>query len=195
MLIPALGQLTTPTPTEQAPRGPSGINPPPPTDLTNVTRGDFDTNTPHDALFKRTFASPERAAALLRAKLPEDLASQIDWTTLRPVPGSFVNPRLASLYTDLLFSVRLGDAELLLYLLLEHRSQGARDMPFRLLEYVIEIWRRQREQAIRQKRDPNSLPPSSPSSAPPTAARRCSRSSTTSTRSSKRSNSRNFVQP
>jgi hypothetical protein len=40
------------------------------------------THTPHDALFKAVFSSPEHAEAELRAVLPPRLSRRIDWSTL-----------------------------------------------------------------------------------------------------------------
>lgn len=75
-------------------------------------------------MFKGIFKLPERAAALFRTKLPKALSAKISWDTLTPIPGSFISPKLAAFHTDLLFSVRLGESELLLYLLLEHHGRA-----------------------------------------------------------------------
>ncbi|MCA8976644.1 MAG: Rpn family recombination-promoting nuclease/putative transposase [Planctomycetes bacterium] len=55
-------------------------------------------NQPHDALFRAAFSAPERAADLLRCILPADLAAAVDWSTLRPVDGTFVDADAASLH-------------------------------------------------------------------------------------------------
>jgi predicted transposase/invertase (TIGR01784 family) len=46
---------------------------------------------------------------------------------------------LRQVHADLLFSVRIGDREVLLYLLFEHQSNPDPTMPLRLLGYVTEI--------------------------------------------------------
>lgn len=98
--------------------------------------------TPHDALFKRVFSQPVQAASLLRFELPPAVSARIDWSSLKVVPGSFIDETLGERHTDLLFSAQLGDQSLLIYLLLEHQSHPDALMPFRMLRYVVRIWDR-----------------------------------------------------
>jgi predicted transposase/invertase (TIGR01784 family) len=58
---------------------------------------------------------------------------------LTVLPGSFVKASLQQVHSDLLFSVRIGGRETLLYLLFEHQSTPDPAMPLRLLRYVMEI--------------------------------------------------------
>ena len=60
----------------------------------------------HDKLFRLIFSDRKEAAAFLRARLPAALARRFRWSSLRQVPGSFVNQELRGLVTDLLFKVR-----------------------------------------------------------------------------------------
>ncbi|REG26159.1 putative transposase/invertase (TIGR01784 family) [Archangium gephyra] len=101
---------------------------------------------PHDLFVRYTFGQPERAAAELRAALPPQVVSQVDWSTLRREPGSVVDPELRETQSDLLFSARLsGGRPLLFYLLMEHQSRVDRWMALRMLRYVVrqlEHWRK-----------------------------------------------------
>jgi hypothetical protein len=65
---------------------------------------------------------------------------EADWSTLRPEPGHFVDERLTAQSSDLLFSVRVGAAPVLLYLLFEHQSTVDRWLLLRLLQYMVRIW-------------------------------------------------------
>jgi predicted transposase YdaD len=100
---------------------------------------------PHDLFVRFTLGQPERAVAELRAALPPDVVSRVDWSTLRREPGSVVDPELRETQSDLLFSARLlGGQHLLLYILLEHQSSVDRWMALRMLRYVVrqlEHWR------------------------------------------------------
>ena len=58
----------------------------------------------HDRLFKQTFGRVESAAAFFEAYLPAELAAAIDWQTLTPAAGSFVDETLRHQESDLLFS-------------------------------------------------------------------------------------------
>jgi len=93
--------------------------------------------SPHDRLFKQTFGRVESAAAFFQGYLPAELAAAIDWETLTPAPGSFVDETLRHQESDLLFSARLRGRMLQIYCLFEHQSTVNRQMPFRLLKYKL----------------------------------------------------------
>lgn len=96
----------------------------------------------HDALFRYTFSQPDQAAALLRSLLPPALAAAIDWEQIRPVPGSFVDGRLAAHFADLLFEAPFHGVPTLLYALLEHKSASDRWTTLQLLRYQVRIYER-----------------------------------------------------
>lgn len=99
-------------------------------------------SNPHDALFRRTFANVEHAAAVLRSILPSAVLSRVNLATLRLVPGTFVDSSLAATESDLLFSVQVGGKPGFLYLLCEHQSTVDPLMAFRVLKYVVRILER-----------------------------------------------------
>lgn len=110
---------------------------------------------PHDLFARFTFGHPERAAAELRAVLPPEVVTRVDWSSLRREAGSVVDPELRESQSDLLFSARLhGGQPLLLYLLLEHQSSVDRWMALRMLRYVV----RQLEHWRKEHPDSESLP-------------------------------------
>ena len=99
----------------------------------------------HDKLFRLIFSDTKEAAAFLRARLPAALARRFRWSTLRQVPGSFVDQELRGLVTDLLFEVRTTagggkGARQRLCLLFEHQSRSDRWMALRLMRYCCRIW-------------------------------------------------------
>lgn len=96
----------------------------------------------HDGFFKAIFSQPEHATAFFKSHLPAGVADVIDWPTLVVLPGSFVKSSLQQVHSDLLFSVRIGQREALLYLLFEHQSTPDPAMPLRLLGYMTEIFTR-----------------------------------------------------
>ena len=127
------------------------------------------TSTPHDAVFKGLIGQPEHARGVLRSIVPAAVADTIDWQSLTPVPGNFVDLELGQQYTDLLFSARWAEGaeteamgfdenELLAYLLFEHQSAPpkTRDGPmaYRLLRYQVRIW----EQWISRNPEAKALP-------------------------------------
>jgi predicted transposase/invertase (TIGR01784 family) len=116
------------------------------------------TPTPHDALFRSTFSHPARAGELLRTFLDPDLCSRIDWTGLVLQSGSFVDEQLRAQHTDLLFTARLDDRELRIYLLLEHQSAPDRWISLWLLRYMVSIWVAHVDAHPRTRRLPPILP-------------------------------------
>lgn len=100
------------------------------------------TTRPHDALFKAAFEQPEHAAALLRESFDQSISEAIDWKTIAPYPGSFIDPNLADFHSDLLFTVQLNGSQALLYVLLEHQSTEHAYMPLRMLHYMTLVWLR-----------------------------------------------------
>jgi predicted transposase/invertase (TIGR01784 family) len=101
------------------------------------------TSMPHDALVKAVFTDLENARGQLQALLPPALVEQLDWSTLRVEPGSFVDEALKERHSDILYSVRFrADPQVtaFLYLLFEHQSGPDHWMPFRLLRYDVRIW-------------------------------------------------------
>lgn len=96
---------------------------------------------PHDVLFRHAFGQLEHARGLLQALLPPDLGAALDWTSLRPLPGSFVDPKLRQQQRDLLWSARLDGQDALLYLLVEHKARDERFAVLQLQGYVQALWR------------------------------------------------------
>lgn len=80
--------------------------------------------TPHDRLAKRILTRPEMAAVELREVLPAPLVERLDFGTLRVEPGSYVDAKLGTYHSDILYSVciRRSSRRVLVYVLLEHQS-------------------------------------------------------------------------
>jgi predicted transposase YdaD len=93
----------------------------------------------HDALFRHTFADPQHAASLLAVLLPPAIVAVADWASLKLLPGSFVDAGLRDRESDLLFSLDVAGATLLVYVLFEHKSDDDRWTAFQLLQYVVRV--------------------------------------------------------
>ena len=92
------------------------------------------------------------------AMLPAALVAKMDFTTLRLVPGTFVDEALAGQQSDVLFEVEIAGRPALVYVLLEHQSKPDRWMAFRLLRYLVRIWDAFRLADPRAKRLPPIVP-------------------------------------
>jgi predicted transposase/invertase (TIGR01784 family) len=95
---------------------------------------------PHDKLVKSTFSDPDNARAFLEGHLPRKLARRIDWNSLTPVSGSFIDPEFAATSSDLLFTAKIDGQSAFLYILFEHQNQEDQLIGLRLLTYMVRIW-------------------------------------------------------
>jgi predicted transposase YdaD len=117
------------------------------------------TTTPHDALFKAAFSKLRHARGLLRALVPARLGQRIAWSTLRLESGIAVGDEdLGEQRMDLVYSARAGKRRLLIYVLVEHQSKVDHWMAFRLLCYMVAIWKGYRAQHPRATKLPAILP-------------------------------------
>jgi predicted transposase YdaD len=95
---------------------------------------------PHDKLVKATFSDLQNARAFFEGHLDPDLASHIDWSSLRLESGSFIDSELSASASDLLYSVGIEDRPAYLYILFEHQSGNDPLMALRVLTYMVRIW-------------------------------------------------------
>lgn len=112
---------------------------------------------PHDKLVKTVLSDLEEAANFLRCHLPETLASQFDWQTLRLINASYVDEELRKTESDLLYQVHLHNSEqtVLIYVLFEHQSQPQKWMRLRLHKYAGRIW----DESFKDHPEQSDLPP------------------------------------
>ena len=90
----------------------------------------------HDAGYKRLFAQPHTVQDLLRGFAARDWSEALDFSTLTPVPASFVSHRLRQRHGDLVWRVRFHDEWLYLLVLLEFQSTIEPAMATRMLTYT-----------------------------------------------------------
>ena len=112
----------------------------------------------HDALFKTVFCDPVSAEAELRSVLPPDVSADLVPGSLVLEPGSFVDEELRATHADLLFRVRFGDEDALVYVLFEHQSSEDRWMATRIARYVLDIWKREIERTPTRPSLPTVIP-------------------------------------
>lgn len=112
--------------------------------------------TPHDRFFKVLLDRPDAAGALLRERLPFDIATLLSDEPPTVIPGSFIDPELAEHRTDRLFraSTRAGDP-IHIYVLVEHKSDPDPRVGLQLLRYLARAW----EAIDRDQEHKGLLPP------------------------------------
>ncbi len=113
----------------------------------------------HDHLFQVAFGDPEHAVPLLRTALPASLADAIDWRTLTRKNPTQHGRRSRRTLCDLLFAVRTHhQQDLLLYVVLEHKSQSRRFDALQILDQVVAVLRTHRREHPRDRFLPAVLP-------------------------------------
>jgi predicted transposase YdaD len=114
---------------------------------------------PHDHLFQLVFADPEHARPLLQSALPAPVVAAIDWRTLTRHDPAQRSRRGKRTTCDVLFEVRLGAGSgLLLYVVLEHKSEASRFDALQMLEQVTAVLRTHCRQHPRERYLPPVLP-------------------------------------
>ena len=83
----------------------------------------------HDPGYKRLFSQPRMVQDLLRGFAARDWSDALDFSTLTPVPASFVSDRLRQRHGDLVWRVGFRGEWLYLLVLLEFQSTV--DRPWR----------------------------------------------------------------
>lgn len=96
---------------------------------------------PHDKRYKYLLSSKKVFMDLLRSFVKQKWVEQVDESTIIKVDKSYILQDFADKEADLVYRVRLKEQEVIFYVLLEMQSSVDFQMPFRLLSYMIEIWR------------------------------------------------------
>ena len=91
---------------------------------------------PHDSIVKARFANTEDAASALASFAARAGGVAYRLVVTRAVNLNLVDHKLREAHSDITFTARLEDHEVVLYVLFEHQSTQDTLMPFRLLRYV-----------------------------------------------------------
>lgn len=95
----------------------------------------------HDTAFRLIFRKKKLAEDLIRNYLPEKIVERIDFSSLETVNGSFVDENFRQQHSDMIYKARLRGRSIFFFLLFEHQSRPDRRMPFRMLCYMVNLWR------------------------------------------------------
>ena len=103
------------------------------------------TINPHDRFFKIVWNDKDNVKSFLTHYFPDKVLRHLDLNTLQCEKDSFIDSRLKSCYSDMLYKVLLdhpkhGKKVGLIYLLFEHKRKPERFTRFQLLKYMMRIW-------------------------------------------------------
>ncbi|KAF0117365.1 MAG: hypothetical protein FD149_1174 [Rhodospirillaceae bacterium] len=96
---------------------------------------------PHDRLFKGLLDQPGAAGALLRERLPPQVAALLTDDPPELMPGEYVDEALRDSRSDRLYRARLrAGGDLFFYVLLDHKSTPNASILLQILGYLPRIW-------------------------------------------------------
>lgn len=102
---------------------------------------------PHDAFFKQYLSHPQVATDFLRQHLPVEVLQMLDLTQLDLTKDSFVDERLRSHFSDLVYHTRTkAQTPIAISLLFEHKSYPDEWVNFQVLRYQVQLWQQELEQ-------------------------------------------------
>ena len=98
-------------------------------------------NNPHDRGYKSLLASEEIFLELLRSFVDMGWVSQIDPEAIIRIDKSYILQDFSEKEADLVYRLKIKGQDVIFYLLMELQSSVNFQMSYRLLLYMVEIWR------------------------------------------------------
>ncbi len=114
----------------------------------------------HDHGYKKLFSSPRLLKELLEDFVPEPWVHQVDFSQAFNLSNEFIADGFQLRESDLIWKLPLADSEVYLFLLLEFQSQPDRWMALRILQYIIDLYKRllKQEPHFRKEKLPSVFP-------------------------------------
>lgn len=100
-----------------------------------------DINNIHDKSYKDLLSSKDIFEGLIKSFVNKSWCKEINKEDLELVNKSFVLSDYEEMESDILYKAKIGEEEVLFYILLEMQSTPDYSMPIRLYLYMAEIWR------------------------------------------------------
>ena len=95
----------------------------------------------HDTGYKYLLSNKATFLQSLRSFIQADWVEELRLENISLVQKSFILHDFRHQEADLVYRIRLADEDIYFYMLLELQSTVDPMMPFRLLMYMVEIWR------------------------------------------------------
>ncbi len=104
-----------------------------------IEEENHDVHNPFDSLFKVFMSDVHNARDFMAMHLPPDIIQHIDLSKLLLCPQTFVDNKLKHKHIDVLYQTTFDDKIGYVYLLTEQQTEADKDMPFRIMQYVLRI--------------------------------------------------------
>ena len=101
----------------------------------------------HDRFFKRLFSNKNGVREFVSKTINPNIVEKLDLNTLKIYNTEYLDNRLNSSFSDLVYNCKYGkDLNVKISLLFEHKSQVEKFPHFQLLGYMLRIWELQIKQ-------------------------------------------------
>ena len=98
-------------------------------------------STIHDKGYKYLFSNPLIVKELLQSFVSMDWVQYVDFTKAETIDKSYVTDQYKEYEADIIYKLYFKESELYLYLLIEFQSTVDRFIAFRMLQYIMELYR------------------------------------------------------
>ena len=95
----------------------------------------------HDSRYKMLFSNPLMVRRLIESFVDEPFLTNEQIIAVEPVEKETIGIDFSQRRSDVLWKLRTTSAELYVYVLIEFQSTVEGDTPFRILEYVVRLYR------------------------------------------------------
>ena len=99
-------------------------------------------NQLHDEFVKKQLSNKEAAQDFIRQFLPPDMVQKFDLTSIELDKTSYITPKLAKYFSDLVWLCRYKETQVRVAFLVEHKSSPVQHPHLQLLRYMLEVWER-----------------------------------------------------
>ena len=108
----------------------------------------------HDAFCKEKLRDPVKAKEFARHILKPEVAARLDIDNLQIDPESYIDDDLKRLLADVVYRIPVkgSDESIVVYILIELKTENDKWTIFQLAKYVIRIWDRELKLAEKEKR-------------------------------------------
>ena len=114
--------------------------------------------SPHDKFFKLSLQETRIAKDFFTHHLPKEIKEQMDFNTLHLESESFIDKDERAHFSDVLYSVAIGDKPGYLFILTEHQSSAEPLMPLRVLKYMCLVWDKHIKSFSKKREGSKTLP-------------------------------------
>ncbi|MEW6526378.1 MAG: Rpn family recombination-promoting nuclease/putative transposase [Spirochaetota bacterium] len=95
----------------------------------------------HDKGYKYLFSNPLMVKELLESFVHMDWVKEIDFTQAETIDKTYVNDHYKEYEADIIYKLRFRNTDMYIYLLIEFQSTVDKFIAFRMLQYIVELYR------------------------------------------------------